>query len=408
LSRMPRDDGGNFVENALVKIPVENLGRIAKSQQKAVVKELEIVSSALSDLRKGRGGKEVALAEITRLVGRIQGLKRKLAALDDEEEESVRSAEWRLEQLKQNGDSAAASPPPSSSDPREGPNAGSSFAAKWGRQRLDRAIAEHLAREGLLGTAQEMVAQSSLERLVDLQPFLASHPIIEALSVGDCALALKWCHTNRPKLKKLKSSLEFNLRLQEFVELVRGEKLEEAIAYARKHLAPLARGPSLLSVKRHMALLVLRKDTEMQPYKHLLDQERWLDLVRQFRKEVCLLNSLPAQSLLSLSLCAGLTCLKSTKCQEEPNASSACPVCHPLLGQLATALPFAHHMHSSLVCHISGLLMDENNPPMVLPNGQVYSTQAMLDLAAANMGRVVCPRTKEEFGLEELRKAFIS
>mmetsp|Transcript_1966 Transcript_1966/g.3578 ORF Transcript_1966/g.3578 Transcript_1966/m.3578 type:complete len:80 (+) Transcript_1966:1169-1408(+) len=32
------------------------------------------------------------------------------------------------------------------------------------------------------------------------------------------------------------------------------------------------------------------------------------------------MNALPAQSLLSLSLCAGLTCLKSATCQEVPAA----------------------------------------------------------------------------------------
>mmetsp|Transcript_21680 Transcript_21680/g.43647 ORF Transcript_21680/g.43647 Transcript_21680/m.43647 type:complete len:121 (-) Transcript_21680:198-560(-) len=120
------------------------------------------------------------------------------------------------------------------------------------------------------------------------------------------------------------------------------------------------------------------------------------------------MNALPAQSLLSLSLCAGLTCLKSATCQEEPNASSRCPVCHPILAQIASSLPFAHRMHSALVCGITGKRIDEDNPPLVLPNGQVYSSQAMLDLAAANTGRIVCPRTKEEFELDELRKAFIS
>eukprot|EP00287_Rhodomonas_sp_CCMP768_P014196 CAMPEP_0196760936 /NCGR_PEP_ID=MMETSP1091-20130531/105490_1 /TAXON_ID=302021 /ORGANISM="Rhodomonas sp., Strain CCMP768" /LENGTH=298 /DNA_ID=CAMNT_0042109867 /DNA_START=527 /DNA_END=1421 /DNA_ORIENTATION=+ len=40
------------------------------------------------------------------------------------------------------------------------------------------------------------------------------------------------------------------LRRQKFVELVRSERAEDAVAYARKHLAPMARGPALLQVKR--------------------------------------------------------------------------------------------------------------------------------------------------------------
>jgi hypothetical protein len=41
--------------------------------------------------------------------------------------------------------------------------------------------------------------------------------------------------------------------------------------------------------------------------------------------------------------------------------------------QLAEKLPFSHHITSCIVCRISGAIMDENNPPMVLPNGHVYS-----------------------------------
>lgn len=40
---------------------------------------------------------------------------------------------------------------------------------------------------------------------------------------------------------------------------------------------------------------------------------------------------------------------------------------------LATPLPFSKHLHSKLVCHLTRELMNEDNPPMVLPNGYVYS-----------------------------------
>ena len=35
-------------------------------------------------------------------------------------------------------------------------------------------------------------------------------------------------------------------------------------------------------------------------------------------------------------------------------------------------LPYAHCAQSRLVCPMSGHIMNENNPPMVLPNGYVY------------------------------------
>jgi macrophage erythroblast attacher len=51
--------------------------------------------------------------------------------------------------------------------------------------------------------------------------------------------------------------------------------------------------------------------------------------------------------------------------------------------------------------------MSDANPPMVLPNGYVYSQKAVEQIAAQNGGKVVCPRTGNTYGLEEARRAFI-
>lgn len=55
--------------------------------------------------------------------------------------------------------------------------------------------------------------------------------------------------------------------------------------------------------------------------------------------------------------------------------NSGCPVCQDPLNQLAEPLPFAHCSQSRLVCHISGLPLNEHNQPMMLPNGYVYGEQ---------------------------------
>lgn len=51
-----------------------------------------------------------------------------------------------------------------------------------------------------------------------------------------------------------------------------------------------------------------------------------------------------------------------------------CPVCDGNgLGILAKEVPWSHHANSTLVCNITGKIMDENDPPMAMPNGCVYS-----------------------------------
>jgi hypothetical protein len=62
------------------------------------------------------------------------------------------------------------------------------------------------------------------------------------------------------------SNLEFELRVQEFIELVRiGQKLP-AITYFRKHLVPFEK-THRDQIQRAAALLAFPPDTEVQPYK---------------------------------------------------------------------------------------------------------------------------------------------
>lgn len=61
---------------------------------------------------------------------------------------------------------------------------------------------------------------------------------------------------------------------------------------------------------------------------------------------------------------------------------------------LAASLPYAKHMHSRLICAITKELMDENNPPMVLPSGTVYSEKAVQQ--HAKQGQFVDPATGED------------
>jgi len=75
---------------------------------------------------------------------------------------------------------------------------------------------------------------------------------------------------------------------------------------------------------------------------------------------------------------------------------------------LAAKLPSALHTHSHLICRLSGEMMNEDNPPLVLPNGHVYSKKALSEMAKLNNGRVTCPQTNAVYNFEELKKVFIT
>lgn len=52
----------------------------------------------------------------------------------------------------------------------------------------------------------------------------------------NCHKALAWCTTNRTKLGKGLSPLEFKLRMQEFIGMVESGESVKAMLYAQKNL----------------------------------------------------------------------------------------------------------------------------------------------------------------------------
>lgn len=175
--------------------------------------------------------------------------------------------------------------------------------------------------------------------------------------------------------------MEFNLRLQEHIELARNNKGLEAIAYAQKYLAPW-KATEYKRIGQAMGLLAYKSDTECQPYKDMYNPDRWQELIEQFRTDNYTLCSLTSHPLLSITLQAGLSALKTPQCYQHEYRNENCPICdNETLGDLAMNLPLSHHVNSTIVCKISGKIMNEDNPPMLLPNGRVYSLSVSIDEA---------------------------
>lgn len=82
--------------------------------------------------------------------------------------------------------------------------------------------------------------------------------------------------------------------------------------------------------------------------------------------------------------------LLNRQCYKEDGSSKNpdCPVCSKSLNKLAQPLPMAHCANSRLVCKISGDVMNENNPPMMLPNGYVYGYNVSVEIIALLMAEI--------------------
>ena len=75
----------------------------------------------------------------------------------------------------------------------------------------------------------QLVQSRNVEGLTNLDVFLVAHEVEESLKQKDTAKCLAWCHDNKSKLRKLNSTLEFNVRLQEFIELVKTDRRMDAV-----------------------------------------------------------------------------------------------------------------------------------------------------------------------------------
>lgn len=101
---------------------------------------------------------------------------------------------------------------------------------------------------------------------------MVSRQVEKSLANHETGRCLGWCNDNR-KLRKLGSTLEFNLRVQEFIELVRADRRLDAVKHARKCFVNYDEG-QLQEIQACMGMLAFPADSYLSPYKDLLDEKR--------------------------------------------------------------------------------------------------------------------------------------
>uniref|UniRef100_A0A2P2JT99 Uncharacterized protein MANES_10G039500 n=2 Tax=Rhizophora mucronata TaxID=61149 RepID=A0A2P2JT99_RHIMU len=373
------------LEHQFLRVPFEHYKKTIRANHRAVEKEVSSVVSGVAEAADSDMSKDEAVQHLTSLVSRLQGLKRKLEEGGRTENLQAQRCRARLDHLE---------------------SADAENLSEWSNMRLKRILVDYMLRMSYYETGTKLAESSNMLDLVDIDVFQEAKKVIDALQNRDVAPALAWCADNRSRLKKTKSKLEFQLRLQDFIELVRDESFLRAIVYARKYLAPWA-ATHMNDFQRVISTLAFKSATECAPYKILFEPKQWDSLVDLFKQEFCKLYGMTLEPLLNIYLQAGLSALKTPNCSEYD-----CPKEDPLsqesFRKLAVPLPCSKQHHSKLVCYITKELMDTENPPQVLPNGYVYSTKALEEMAKKNNGKITCPRTGLVCNSSELVKAYIS
>ncbi|KAJ7126059.1 CTLH/CRA C-terminal to lish motif domain-containing protein [Mycena epipterygia] len=400
-------DGILLFEQPFARVPYENYRKVFRTTQRNVERDLKAVQSTANELVKQSSSSDVsseaAIQSIDAMINNVENLKRKLSELHDTAGKPTQDViRERLQHL---------------ATIENVPTANNSEFERWADTRLDRWLVDWALRNGKEKTARMIAKEKHIENLVDIDLFSDIKRIEGALARHSCTEALAWCSENKTALRKMKSTLEFDLRLQEYIELSRASKRQEAIDYSRKHLVSWQE-THLDQIQQAAALLAFRPDTSYGRYKRLYDMSRWTTLIQSFRLAIYSLNTLPTEPLLNLSLYAGLASLKLPACYLHSTKNVDCPVCDGEagsgsqglgLGKLAAEVPFSHHANSTIVCYITGKIMDADNMPLAFPDtGYVYSREAMEEMSLRNDGMVTCPRSKATCKFSALRRVYIS
>mmetsp|Transcript_28569 Transcript_28569/g.39797 ORF Transcript_28569/g.39797 Transcript_28569/m.39797 type:complete len:432 (+) Transcript_28569:179-1474(+) len=423
-------------EHALLRAPYESIQMVTRNTQKIVAKEMNDVVTEVKKLSKAatertKGSNLInATKSIKSIVQKLQGLKRKMEEGQKTAQKYVNRCQTRLQHL---GEVCKCARLQSWAETgRRRKDSSESFAwisdpltALTKDETLTRTVhammAGHLLREGCLESASLLTKSSDISDMVDTEVFQSAQKVIDGFRQHDCKPALAWCGANRSRLRRAQSTLEADLRIQQFVEILRKDNVKEALTYGREYLStpPDSHLKTFLHAMGAVAFLPIT-DNFPQRYKYLFEEKKWSDLESQFRVVLFKINGLPQRSEFSIRLQIGLEALKTPQCNErldrkmksegdlvENLEGFECPVCSPGMYNLASELQAAHRTQSCLVCRMSGDTMDENNPPLALPNGNVYSRKALEINIKQNNGKIFDPSSGELFEMKDTKPVYV-
>ncbi|GAP87458.1 putative negative regulation of gluconeogenesis [Rosellinia necatrix] len=398
-----------LLDQPLLQLPVELLRKNLRSARFEVEKDGSFVKETLkktaTDSVSGRISQADVVKTLDSMIARMRGVKRKLTAFSEEENRLHRHEDARAKHLAELYGMYGVE------DVK--------YEA-WSRTRLDRLLTDYLLRQGYVDSARALAKERGIELLVDVDTFEQMNRIRQCLLGGSVQEALAWCTAGDTKkeLRKMDSNLEFMLRYQQYIEIVRNRsqtKPDEALSHARKHLLPY-RETYPEEVLHACGLLAMTPDNvdRVDAYRELYAPARWQMLADLFTTTHNSLLSLPSIPLLHIALSSGLSALKTPACHSiHPNsaaapshhtslslATSVCPICSTELNELARNVPHAFYSKS----HVEPDLL-------LLPNGRAYG-KARLEECAKKAGlpdgQVKDLRTGEIYGWDALKKVYIS
>ena len=180
-------------DQPLLRLPHELTRKNFKTVQAHVEREKGAVTASLKSTanaclaRKEPDQTEKTLSSLDNMISRMQGLKRKMETLHEEEKALHQASRKRLQHLQ---------------DLYEIPSLADVKYDEWSRVRLNRLLVEYLVRQGFYDSAKALAKEKGVEDLVDLSVHARCHKIGLSLRNRSLDECLAWCTDHRIMMRK--------------------------------------------------------------------------------------------------------------------------------------------------------------------------------------------------------------
>lgn len=382
------------LENEYLRIVYEIILTNLRNNKKILEKELILIKNKYESLcKKENKNKEEMLNNIKKLKNKIEKIKIKYKEIDKKEEELFYEFEKRLNNLED----------------IEKNNKNLDKIKSFTESKINTILLDYLFREKFIETTKNLQNEENINENIEFNVLNQLENLIYNIKKKNLEFILKWSQNNKNKLNKLKSDIQFKIISQIFIERYKENKILECINFAKENFKNWSETHKK-EICELMLLLAIKDKSKIKidKYKLLLSDNKWETLEKDIIETFYQIYSLDSKSMLEILFQSGLISLKTPFCYDENNKKNInCPICSNEITKLSKDLPYFNHQVSHIICRITDEIMDETNPPLSLPNGQVYCEKAINEQINAN-NKFVDPVSNKEYQLNECKKVYIS
>ncbi|VDN59992.1 unnamed protein product [Dracunculus medinensis] len=273
--------------------------------------------------------------------------------------------------------------------------------AEWAEQRFNRIIVDYLSRSGYIATAKKLAEQCGIEMMCNISIFENAKKVEESIKRHETGELINWIMNNRSRLRRLRSTLELQARMQECIEMVKQGRRMHAVIYSKTYFRKLPAElwtSQLIQLMGFIGFGMQMADT----YQNFLSEDRWDFLLTQFQQENARVFQIENSKLFNACFCMGASSLRSPFCK--PHHDAQCITCLPHIYSETYDLPYAEAKKTELICQHCNDIIDENNPAFMLPNGYCYCEKSVEQLKKDNS--IKCPKTDQVYQMSTVVPVF--